>query len=42
MSADGNLLKGEVNCEVVTDGREVEQLLLGLLEALLAEAQKKP
>jgi hypothetical protein len=37
MSADGSLLKGDVDSAVVTDGREVEQLLLGLLNALLHE-----
>lgn len=37
MAADGNLLKGEVNEDPKTEERHVEQLLQGLLGALLSE-----
>jgi hypothetical protein len=37
MAADGNLLKGEVTENPVTEEQEVERLLKGLLRAMLAE-----
>jgi hypothetical protein len=40
MSADGNLLRGEINPEVISSGSDVETFLFHFLNSLIKEANE--